>query len=137
MLCFVFLPIIILYMFFIAFVLFIYFSLNVTSLLLNLFCMLFLAIVTLIKGLYDMMRILTSVVFLKMWIFLRNIYFSFVLIFCLLLFHFLFLMMCLVLHVLSQVLCISDVTHCLIFLLNHHLILSCIHLASLLRFSTS
>jgi hypothetical protein len=91
--------------FFIAFVLFIYFSLNVTSLLLNLFCMLFLVIVTLIKGLYDMMQILTGFVFLKMWIFLRNIYFSFVLLFCLLLFHFLILMMCLVLLVLSQVLC--------------------------------
>lgn len=47
------------------------------------------------------------------------------------LFHFLLLMMCLVLLlILSQVLCIRDVTNCLILLLNHYLIILCTRLAS-------
>jgi hypothetical protein len=62
----VFLLIIILCMFLVVFVLFTYLLLNVTSFLHNLFNVLCLAIVTLIKGLCVMMRMLTSFVFLEM-----------------------------------------------------------------------
>jgi hypothetical protein len=49
-------------------------------------------------------------------------------------FFFLFLMTCLLLLILSQVLCIRDITHCLFLSLNHHLILLCIQPTNLLGF---
>ena len=109
---------------FVASILFTYLPLNVTSLLLKLFNVLFLAIITLIKGLcYD---VDTS-----------KIKFSFclILIMFLPLFRFVLLMIYLVLLlVFSQVLCINDVAHCLFLQLNHHLILSCMSPTSLIRF---
>jgi len=54
--------------------------------------------------------------------------------FHLVLLFFLFSMMCLVLLILSQVLCIRDITHCLFLHLNHYLILLCIQPTSLLGF---
>jgi cellulose synthase/poly-beta-1,6-N-acetylglucosamine synthase-like glycosyltransferase len=102
LICLVFLLIIILCMFLVAFVLFTYLPLNVTSLWPNLFSVLFLVIVTLIKGLCIMTRMLTSFIFLAMGLFLKiNISFRLILILFLPLFHSLLLMMCLVLLVLS------------------------------------
>jgi hypothetical protein len=123
-------------MFLVAFVLFTYLPLNVTSLLRNLFSVLFLVIVILIKGLCVMMRMLTNFVFLAMYFFKKiNISFYPVLILYLHLFWFLLLMMCpVLLLILSQVLCISDVAHCLFLPLNRHLILSYQRPAGLLGF---
>lgn len=75
------------------------------------------------------LRISRNVIFFNI-----NISLCLVLILFLLLFHFLLLMMCLVLLVLSPVLCISDVAHCLFLPLNRHLILSCMSHAGLLGF---
>lgn len=115
-------------MFLVAFVLFAYLPLNVTSLLPNPFRVLFLGYSNSHKGLvcYDAdankLHISRNVIFFE------NQYFflPLVLILFLPMFHFLL--------ILSQVLCISNVAHCLFLPLNRHLILSCMSPAGLLGF---